>query len=925
MSALEQLLIELEDLAVVAKIPIRRPEDVQNAGGFNEVSLLEADGIALTPSRSDMAATPSGSDAPATPSESDTPATPSALYTPAPPTPMRVALSRNRSVAEGEDKKAEHNEDILEAIRAQELLIERGVDKRFLHTFLSYNNKGERRSLYASEGSLLHYLELKKGQLSQEQIKLIFGQIASGLAALHSKNLVHRDLKAPNVLVTKVEEEDRLVVKVSDLDTVAPVDPDTGVIEHDIGRYSFKLMSELDNEGEAQARVKPTIYLSDDNTYQIIYPQGVRILGELPLNINLENLSKERLEKDKALKNSILEYTSAVGHTRSFRIIGGGGPNYSPEMQVLLTYDSFREREVWVNSTSNLAKYKKINLKADDCYSLGFILKRLNDAAAPGQISRHDDFKKLQYALQRRRSDPSKNIYNIEQVLEHPVFGPTHESREAFFQQIRAGDVHEYVDNWRADASEINNNFLFIRGDIKDIFHKAKNLDIKFDHFDKMNNQARVEEKGLDQMLYLLNAVDSNFKDLSENIATVLANAELDDALRLILVRLKNEAYLKMTLIYAQYGHPTHLIDLPKLESAIAELRPALQASDLALSPVWEKPRFYITLAELQINQAKIINPVIFEGFEEFNRELITYMANSWDNADDVSEPELAVMRLRSADYLEMTLLKAQSGYHINTEELDSVIEFYRYALEYVGKSLPSEYEKTNFYTILAHAQLEHVKAINPVIFEGFEKANREFEDYITNDEFAQWIESDDEYNSERAKLIKSKNDAYRRMTLVKAQGGYPIDLPELKSVMSELPDANKIEFYIALAKMQLEHTETFDASILLEIAEISIQSYHKTAQQYSAQLFSPGDSKAIENAETQIKRARDEGFTAKAILYSWFRTDRDLHEGPLKNRLAEDIKKIAPENYKVKSPIELYEKMPYNPSLGRKIAPGRG
>ena len=63
-----------------------------------------------------------------------------------------------------------------------------------------------------------------KNQLSETQIAVIFKQLLSGLAYLHSNNIVHRDLKLENILIHEIEKskttgEDLFNIKIIDFGT----------------------------------------------------------------------------------------------------------------------------------------------------------------------------------------------------------------------------------------------------------------------------------------------------------------------------------------------------------------------------------------------------------------------------------------------------------------------------------------------------------------------------------------------------------------------------------------------------------------------------------------------------------------------------------------------------------------------------------
>lgn len=53
---------------------------------------------------------------------------------------------------------------------------------------------------YAGGGDLLHYVKRKK-RLSEDEARPIFKQIVYGLGHIHSRNVIHRDVKLDNILL----------------------------------------------------------------------------------------------------------------------------------------------------------------------------------------------------------------------------------------------------------------------------------------------------------------------------------------------------------------------------------------------------------------------------------------------------------------------------------------------------------------------------------------------------------------------------------------------------------------------------------------------------------------------------------------------------------------------------------------------------
>ena len=73
---------------------------------------------------------------------------------------------------------------------------------------------------YQPEGSLYNHFDVS-AKFSENQVKIIMEQLLLTIDFLHKKNLVHRDIKLDNILISKIEDEDKFNVKLGDFGLTA--------------------------------------------------------------------------------------------------------------------------------------------------------------------------------------------------------------------------------------------------------------------------------------------------------------------------------------------------------------------------------------------------------------------------------------------------------------------------------------------------------------------------------------------------------------------------------------------------------------------------------------------------------------------------------------------------------------------------------
>lgn len=80
---------------------------------------------------------------------------------------------------------------------------------RYTHSFI-YENEFYNVMDYASGGELCNYISEKK-LLGEKEAKKIFKQLYEAVKYIHSKNVIHRDLKPNNILFVDDKKENIVV------------------------------------------------------------------------------------------------------------------------------------------------------------------------------------------------------------------------------------------------------------------------------------------------------------------------------------------------------------------------------------------------------------------------------------------------------------------------------------------------------------------------------------------------------------------------------------------------------------------------------------------------------------------------------------------------------------------------------------------
>ncbi len=278
------------------------------------------------------------------------------------------------------------------------------------------------------------------------------------------------------------------------------------------------------------------------------------------------------------------------------------GPVRPPELNQFVKIKD--DNEYSVQSKENNILYKKINLKACDCYSIGMILEKLISQAAPGEIGPDDSLRDLCSQL---CADAPENRLSVEKAMQHAVFNNPIDKQ--FFENLQKRPApDEYLGAYRARAFKIDDAFVLMHEPLKDFYQAGRRLDDVFNYFDATITRTPLDNKDEDKNLV--------GKTLEEKTLYDYFNAFETEAEKLLASNLINETERKKIEQLRNTARGKKEVILRK-ELAIQAI-----LADAASIQLLGKPRDFFDFAEsLSDNQLR-------EIFLEEKR--YPYLASTW-------------------------------------------------------------------------------------------------------------------------------------------------------------------------------------------------------------------------------------------------------------------------------------------------------
>ena len=90
---------------------------------------------------------------------------------------------------------------------------------------------------YMSAGDLYKYIKIQGQPLDENHVKLIIRQVAKGIQALHSRLIIHRDIKCENILVTDYSRDTS--VRIADFGSAVQLESTSDTADFIIGTPGY--------------------------------------------------------------------------------------------------------------------------------------------------------------------------------------------------------------------------------------------------------------------------------------------------------------------------------------------------------------------------------------------------------------------------------------------------------------------------------------------------------------------------------------------------------------------------------------------------------------------------------------------------------------------------------------------------------------
>jgi len=356
---------------------------------------------------------------------------------------------------------------------------------------------------YINGGNLFSFVK-KRRKLSEKISKFLFRQIILGIQHIHSKKIVHRDIKLENILIDLNNR-----IKICDFGIGIMLDSEEELIHEQCGTPMYMAPEIILNSKKEGYKGYPVdiwsagiaLYIMLSGTLPFLYKNNKSEKNEIDNSVSLSNNNNYQLQY--SIINKSPKKIKKI--SPEARDLLKGLLNKDPSKR--LTIDEILNHP-WLKSEKKQKKYKLFT-KAERI----MLEKNYIDYRIKGNEDLKESFSISNLDLKKKDGN-----YNIENVkTKSTILAPYNTLVENESFRINQNGEVEF-DNGEK-FSDFNNNKIKMENDIINVGHNVKQIFINFElnNNGELDNGMIIQSKSKSNTFIDLSSEDSSSNDIEEN------------------------------------------------------------------------------------------------------------------------------------------------------------------------------------------------------------------------------------------------------------------------------------------------------------------------------------------------------------------------------------------------------------------------
>jgi len=356
---------------------------------------------------------------------------------------------------------------------------------------------------YINGGNLFSFVK-KRRKLSEKISKFLFRQIILGIQHIHSKNIVHRDIKLENILIDLNNK-----IKICDFGIGIMLNSEDELIHEQCGTPMYMAPEIILNSKKSGYKGFPVdiwsagiaLYIMLSGTLPFIYKNNKTEKNEIDNSISLSNNNNYDLQY--SIINKSPKKIKKI--SQEARDLLKGLLNKDPSKR--LTIEEILNHP-WLKKEKKLKKYKLFTKAERIMLEKNYIDYR---------IKGNEDLKES-FSISNLDSKKKDGNYNIENVkTKSTILAPYNTLIENESFRINENGETEF-DNGEK-FSDFNNKKIKMENDIINVGHNVKQIFINFElnNNGELDNGMIIQSKSRSNTFINLSSDDSSSDDINEN------------------------------------------------------------------------------------------------------------------------------------------------------------------------------------------------------------------------------------------------------------------------------------------------------------------------------------------------------------------------------------------------------------------------